>query len=451
MTASPEPILVALNGTLRNRSLYPASHPAIKASTKKSYSLLSGYLAGRKQAFFGLVNDVYVFDEYPLIDAPKMYVELTRRMSEKNIEAIIFLSGFTEEEFGEVLNLIYYEQTADAETIRAHLKSRGVTRITLKILERNPLELYDDAISAVKSVMGELRLGRIPSAEEVKGVVQEMTDTILSDPNAMIGLTMIKGYDDYLFTHCVNVGVLSISLAKAMGLSDADLQTVGVGAVLHDIGKTAVSADIIKKPGGLSESEWEKLKAHPVMGSNIAKEMEGMDENITRIIYEHHTKYDHSGYPPISTSPHPLTQIVTIADAYDALTTLRVYQRPYQPLEAINMMKGFSGTHFDPEVLNHFIGMIGFYPVGTVVQLATNELGVVTKASAANKNRPTIKVVFDKSGAKLETPVEIEISADSEGALKVILPEDPLYAKIDVAAFFENESRRGAETKEGKK
>ncbi|MEE8575315.1 MAG: HD domain-containing protein, partial [Thermodesulfobacteriota bacterium] len=255
MSVNPEPILLALNGTLRNRSLYPSAHPAIGASTKKSFTLLTNYMKEKKQTFFGIVDDTYVLDEYPLIDASKTYIELVRKMTEKSIEAIVFKNGFTEKELGEVLNIIHYEKVLDATAIKNMLKENGVRKITLKVIERNPLALYDDAITAVKDIMGEVRVGKIPDSREVKNIVSEMTDSILSDPNAMLGLTLIKGYDDYLFTHCVNVGVLSLSLARAVGVEDNDLQTLGVGALLHDIGKTGVSADIIKKPGGLNEDE----------------------------------------------------------------------------------------------------------------------------------------------------------------------------------------------------
>ncbi|MEE8575537.1 MAG: HD domain-containing phosphohydrolase, partial [Thermodesulfobacteriota bacterium] len=172
---------------------------------------------------------------------------------------------------------------------------------------------------------------------------------------------------------------------------------------------------------------------------------EGMEDTITRIIYEHHIKYDHSGYPSTESTLHPLSQIVTICDAYDALTTLRVYQRPYQPLEAIDILKGFSGKHFDPNLLNAFVKMIGFYPVGTMVKLSSDELGVITKVDTEDKNKPTIKIIYDKTGTALEPPSEIELTISSDSELEIIMPEDPLYSKINIGEFFENEAKNATE------
>jgi len=123
------------------------------------------------------------------------------------------------------------------------------------------LEIYNGAVEVVKNVMGEVRMGKIPKSGPVNAIVDEVTESVLSDQNAIMGLTMIKNYDNYLYNHSVNVSVTSIALGRAMQFAKAELRVLGVGALLHDIGKTGVSEQIIRKPGGLSTEEWEKSRS----------------------------------------------------------------------------------------------------------------------------------------------------------------------------------------------
>lgn len=444
MKIQPEMILQSLNGALRNRNLYPPEHPAIAVMTKKTHAQITDYLKGKSSAFFGIMNETFVFDDFPIIDTGSAFIELVRRMTDKHIEAMVFENGFTVKELAGAMDILFSEKSLEIEELEALVKAKGLRKIKLKLLpkgKRNVLEIYNDAIEVVKNVMGEIRMGKLPSAGAVSTIVEEMADSVFSDPNAMIGLTMIKEYDDYLYTHCVNVGVLAISVGKTIGLSEEDLHKVGVGALLHDVGKTAVDEKIIKKPAALSSDEWEKVKAHPVLGSNIAERMDGMNEDIRRIIYEHHIKFDHSGYPETTTKLHPLTQIVTIADAYDALTTLRVYQRPYQPLEGVALMSKFSGKHFDPEILSGFIKTIGLYPVGTLVRLESGEVGIVTEAATETNDTALLKIIYGSDGQPITPPEDRLYSLKEDGDLAIVPPEEHPADLVDMSAFFEKLSR----------
>ncbi|HAO94397.1 MAG TPA: hypothetical protein DCR11_11100 [Deltaproteobacteria bacterium] len=249
---------------------------------------------------------------------------------------------------------------------------------------------------------------------------------------------MIKNYDNYLYNHSVNVSIMALSLGKAMGLPKDDLHAVGVAALLHDVGKTGVAENIIRKPGGLSSEEWEKIKEHPLLGSNIAKRMDGLDETIGRLIYEHHIKYDHSGYPQTTSSLHPLSQLITISDAYDALTTLRVYQQPHSPVEAVKVMNNFSGRHFNPDTLKAFIDMIGVYPVGTMVRLTTNEVGIVTRLNAEKQGGPIVKILYDSEGVIVENPYEVDIAVSTDK--EIVTTVNPATTSTDLGSFFEKEA-----------
>jgi putative nucleotidyltransferase with HDIG domain len=377
-----------------------------------------------------------------MLDADKNFSELYKQIEGKDVEALSFKKGFTENELLDALDIISDEKTISGDDLKRLFRAKGIKNISIKVKEsgdQTSIEIFEGAISAIKNVLGEVRMGKIPDSNEIKGIVSKMTDSVLKDPNAMLGLTMIKDYDDYLYTHCVNVGLLSISMGTALGLDEQNLHSVGLGGMLHDIGKTAVSEDIIKKPGSLDTEEWNQLKAHPVMGTDIAKRMEGLDEVVTHMIYEHHIRYDHSGYPASTDNLHSLTPIATIADAYDALTTLRVYQKPCSPLEAVSILKKLSGKHFEPKTLNAFIKMLGLYPVGTTVKLTSGETAVITKAIHEDDESQKAKLIFDKEGKIMTPPVEIDLDAKGTGEGPAIV--EPVDTDYDISDLFETEAK----------
>ncbi|MEE9614890.1 MAG: HD-GYP domain-containing protein [Thermodesulfobacteriota bacterium] len=439
-----EQILKSLNAALHSKKLYPPGHPSVAAPVKKCAQTIADHMKDKSKLSICLVDEALVLNDVPVADAKKTYEDLIEHLKARGVEAVIFDKGVVEKELSALFDLLSSEDAPPGPELQGELEKKGVTHITVQSLERTPIEVYNDAVKTVKDVMGEIRMGRIPKSEEVKGIADEMSDKILSDPNAMVGLSMIKNYDDYLYNHSVNVSIISMAIGKFMGLDKEDMHKLGVGSLLHDVGKTGVSEDIIRKPGGLSSDEWEKVKEHPVLGNKISKEMEGIPEETSRIIYEHHIRYDRSGYPTTETgtSIHPLSLIVSVADAYDALTTLRVYQKPYQPVEAVRMIKGLAGKHFDPDVVSSFEQMMGLYPVGTMVRLSTNEIGVVTKVEPEKHDTPMIKVIFDPEGKKIDSPFEVDLSEKKDPPLVITAPVDPLYMNVDMGEFFEQEASK---------
>ncbi|MFZ3071891.1 MAG: HD-GYP domain-containing protein [Thermodesulfobacteriota bacterium] len=441
-----ENILRALNAALQSRKLYPPGHPSVTAPARKVNQLLSAVLKEQPKLSICLVDDALVFEDVPVPDSEENYPDIVSNLKDKKVEAMIFEKGILEKEVFSLFEILSQEKAPAGVELQKELSAKGVAHITLKTIpigKRKLMEVYNDAVNVVKTVMHEIRVGRIPESKAVKSVIDEMTELVFSDTNAVIGLTMIKNYDNYLYNHSVNVSILSLALGKFMNYGKEDLQRLGVASLLHDIGKTGVSEDIIKKPGGLSYEEWEKVKEHPVMGSKITHRMQGIDELICRVIFEHHVRFDRSGYPKVdSPTLHPLSLVVSVADAYDALTTLRVYQKPYQPSEAIKVLKGLSGKHFDPKTVSSFESMIGVYPVGTMVRLSTNEIAIVTKVHPEGAALPVVKVAYEADGKEVETPYELDLEAKGENGPKIICAVDPLSRNMDMGTFFEKEAVR---------
>lgn len=434
-------ILKSINSAIKGKKLYPASHPAIAAPMAKAYQVISELLKTNNKIFIGMVKGVIVFEETPLMDAEKNLGEFIHQIKEREIEGIIFEKGLMQKEFFGFIDILSGDDTLKGKELQNTLSAKNILHISVKsISKRNILEAYNDAVNVVKDTMNQIRMGKIPQSKEIIRVTDEITELVLTNRSAMMGLTMIKNYDNYLFNHCVNVSILAIALAQHMNYNKSDLHIAGIAALLHDVGKTGVAEDIIKKPAGLSGEEWETVKQHPVLGARIIEKMDDIAKLVGRIILEHHIRYDHSGYPRTESPLHPLSLIVTIADAYDALTTLRVYQKPHHPVETIKVMNSLSGKHFDPDTLKAFIGMVGFYPIGTVVRLSTNDIAIVIKANPGNSLRPMVKVIFGGDGKQMDKPYEMDLSA-GDSAPAIVAPIDPLTKGLDMGMLFEEESK----------
>jgi putative nucleotidyltransferase with HDIG domain len=248
---------------------------------------------------------------------------------------------------------------------------------------------------------------------------------------------MIKDYDNYTFNHSVNVGVIAMALAAYLKYDRQSIEEAGIAGFLHDIGKTMVSKTIINKPGKLTVIEFNEIKKHPEDGVKIIDKMSGLSPNVSQAVLGHHLRYNRKGYPEWANKMelNKLSEIIAIADCFDACTTLRVYQQPMPPAVAINLMKGLAGEFLNPELVNSFSTLMGKYPPGTLVRLDSNEIALVWKANMSDPEHPQIRVIFDAAGNKIDKPVTEKLGEKKERGLIVALI-DPLTKGIEVGEYF---------------
>jgi HD-GYP domain-containing protein (c-di-GMP phosphodiesterase class II) len=246
---------------------------------------------------------------------------------------------------------------------------------------------------------------------KAKRAVQSIVDLILHEEFSIVGLTALKNHDEYTFNHCVNVSILSIAMGHRVGLPKKMLGDLGVAAILHDLGKAAIPAWVLNKPGKLSTDEWRLMTDHPVQGVKMIAKLRGLNELALRsmiVAFEHHLNYDKTGYPKFG--DHLMEQtlfgrIVAIADCFDAMTAHRSYRRsPFTPYEALHYMITENREKFDPVLMRAFIHTVGMYPAGTVVLLDTNEIAVVISHNPADVFRPNVKVVTDRERQRIDGP-----------------------------------------------
>lgn len=306
---------------------------------------------------------------------------------------------------------------------------------------------YAKAFAAVTDVMDNVKVGQTLHLYRARRVVQSMVDQLLQDEAALVGLTTLRCHDEYTHNHTVNVCILSMVLAQRLGYDRNLLSDLGMAALFHDLGKASISHDLLNKPTDFTEEDWKIVRRHPILGVKTILKLKGPTESAIRISFgsfEHHLNYDLSGYPrlPRSWDMTFFGRVIGIADCYDALTSSRVYNRvPYSPEKALKFMLSKSGRAFDPLLLKVFVNSIGIFPVGTVVLLDTNELGVVVKVSGniEKADRPTVKVIADAQGNAVDGDlVDLDEQDGKTGRYRnsIVKTIDPAAYGLDVSRYF---------------
>ncbi len=275
--------------------------------------------------------------------------------------------------------------TAPADHSRKAPSGSG-TKKKAERRKNKALRTYGYAMHSLQEVADKLRSNRQAGIGKAVHLVQNMVDLIMDDDNVLLGLSTIRDYDDYTFTHSVNVAILSVCLGHRIGMSRVSLSRLGLSGLFHDLGKIDVPKKILNKPGRLGEKEFAIMRNHSMNSVRRIVRLRASYEKKACILlgpFEHHLKYDLSGYPrtPRNKPLSLIGRIVAIADVYDAITSPRSYRSTAMtPDQALGLMLKGSGTAFDPILLKVFINMLGVYPVGTVLLLDGGDMGLVIPA-----------------------------------------------------------------------
>ncbi len=472
MTVQPfdaEQFLLSLNAAWKNLGLYSPTHPATTTALQKVHESLERLLGGGARITLGVLHDTLVVEGTPFTAKADLAEKLVSRLQRAEIQGVSFLKGCTVEELRHLVEAL--ARDIKGLEIEQDLKKQGGTHILLVgVAEEQPavraeevvpqqeqvvdmqqeevmtLEqagvIYSRALQTIRNVFQDVRLGKVPSLTELQQVVEEVVGGILKGKHSLLALTMIKSYDEYLFNHSVNVGILSMSLGDVLGLDGAALRELGLGSLLHDVGKINIPEEIIQAPRKLTDEEFEIIKRHPVDGVKILEQMGVTSEIALRVTKEHHIDFDGRGYPRLGPDeqPHSFSMIVHVADTYDAMTTVRSYKEAIDPNPAISRMKKLAGNAFNPLTLDTFVDMLGIYPPGSAVRLTTGEIGVVTRPGSEDVSRPWVRIVQDQEGKTVEGDEVnlMEWNPEAEDyACSIVIALDPVVRRIDVAAVLQ--------------
>jgi len=256
-------------------------------------------------------------------------------------------------------------------------------------------ETQQEALNAVNNVMMDIRVGKNINSEEIKKAIGGILNDMLNSKDAVINLLDIKDYDDYTYTHCINVSTISLMIGRKLNLTKEQLFQLGEGALLHDLGKIKIPENVLNKPSKLSENEFEIMKKHPLYTYEILKDKKEVSEISKFIAMQHHEKFDGTGYPfgLKGEKINYFARIVALADVYDALTTARSYKKAMSPYKAMQIIVSGSGKHFDPQLLKEMLKILSIYPPGSYVELNTGEKAIIKKINDKNVLGPVVEVL----------------------------------------------------------
>ncbi len=332
---------------------------------------------------------------------------------------------------------------APPEAVPASLPAVAAERARPTPDKRQPTGMEDELRTAVKlcgqardcitSVFEAARMGRLTDSSAARGLVEDVCDSVLRNPGALISLARLKTADSYTYMHSVAVCALMVALATQLGLDEQETREAGLAGLLHDIGKAKVPLSILNKPGRLTDEEFDIVRGHSAHGHAMLLACGDVGEGVLDACLHHHEKMDGTGYPHRlqAGAISRIACMAAICDVYDAVTSDRSYKKAWDPAEAVRRMAEWAGGHFDRSLFQAFVKSVGIYPVGSLVRLSSGRIAVVVDQSPA-LTTPKVKVFFSTKAQLRLVPEVLDLSRTVNE--KIVAREDPAqwcFAELD--------------------
>jgi putative nucleotidyltransferase with HDIG domain len=443
-----------LAAAMRGAQLYAPGHPLVTRSIAALNDTLTLVHSSTASIAIGIVGDDLVVGDVPVPRAAENMGELMRRLQQAGIERIVIDRGVTVEELTKLVQTVSRSEAVApgkqrGEEVAAALAKLPHIRVgRLQVEQRvdsaigdmaTMRRLYNDATQIAGSLWESARTEGIPDADEARGMVDNLAQAVAQNRTALLALTALKNYDNYTFTHMVNVSILTMGQARGLGIDGPLLREFGLSALMHDIGKVRTPNEVLNKPDKLTESEFEIMKRHTVEGAEILRRTPEMPALAPIVAFEHHLRVDGTGYP-IGVKREGLnlgTMLCGIADVYDAMRSQRTYQQAFPTDRILAVLQRNDGKQFDQNLVRRFAQLVGIYPAGNLVRLDTGEIAVVMRTYAPDPYRPRVRLVVGKDGVQLDRPYDINLwEAAEDGPTTIQAPLDPAAYNIDPLSYL---------------
>jgi len=409
--AAYEELLRRFASGVRAAQLYAADHPLLGRHVAGLVAVLATLHQHQTPVTIGIVEGQLVVADTPLPKASAGMADLVRRLREAEIERIAFGRGITADETASFIRAV------------AALTSRGnatafafphitVGRLTAEDRRQDGIasdmaairQLYATSVAAAEVVWESAATEGMPDAPAALQAVDGLAETVAQNRTAIVALTAMRTYDNYTFTHMVNVAILTMAQARALGIEGRLLREFGLSALMHDIGKVRTPKEILTKPDRLDDEEFAIMRRHTVEGAEILRRTPEMPILAPVVAFEHHLRLDGTGYPygVKRTALNLATMLSSISDVYDAMRSQRTYQQAFPTDRILAVLRRNDGTQFDQHLVRRFVQLLGIYPPGNLVRLTTGEVAVVVRTHAPDPYRPRVRVLFDSSGRRLD-------------------------------------------------
>jgi putative nucleotidyltransferase with HDIG domain len=435
----------------RAAQLYASDHPLLSRNVDGLLEALKTLHQQHQSVTVGIVDNEFVVADTPLPKASSGMKDLIDRLLANKIERISFERGVASDEIVGLMLSVSKLSTKGSTTEHTwsfpHIR---MGRITSEESGRDGIasdmaaikQLYASAVTAAEAAWESAVAEGKPDVPAALHAVEGLADAVTQNRTALVALTAMRSYDNYTFTHMVNVSILTMGQARALGIEGRLLREFGLSALMHDIGKVRTPREILTKPDRLTEQEFVIMRRHPMEGAEILRRTPEMPILAPVVAFEHHLRLDGTGYPEGAkrSALNLGTMICSIADVYDAMRSQRAYQQAFPTDRVLAVLKRDDGAQFDAQLVRRFVQLLGIYPPGTLVKLSSDSVGVVTRVHAPDPYRPRVKVIFGPSGARYDTPFERNLwerNPDGSPSDSVVGPVEPAQYGIDPLNFLD--------------
>ena len=463
-------LVTKLHVLMKISQIYDSKNVALHQFIQESLQAINSLTRREGGLSLKIVKDDLFLNEQRLrysVEGFTSFKYLLAQWKKRLIGQVIFKEPVDERTLREFIYALMSLEEGREEN--ASVFTEHMSNLSIPSIEVNPLEVFEgeeegmalqkkedhrevakkvffEAIGTIDEVITHIKGKQHADVRKLKRLAQKAVHLVMEDESILLGMATIKNYDEYTFNHSVNVSIYSLTIGRRLGLSKKALTELGLTALLHDIGKSKIPKEILNKPGPFNDGEWGLMKQHPLMGVEISLNLKELGEINPRIvigIFDHHLRKDFTGYPKLFQKKEVslFGRIIQIADAYDAMTTAKNYRKgPYTPEQALAIMMREREVHFDPILLKIFIGLVGIFPVGSLVLLNTHEMGIVYKANPDPKwlDRPQVIIVARDGKRDVKKEMVDLTQRDGEGQFKrtIVKTLDPNKFHIDIAKYF---------------
>ena len=447
IAADPDRILKSFAALVSLTGIYPAGHPLVVDKLREVDEAVQHQLKGADAVRIDVIRGV--------LHLNGVACEGRGDTHGLPVDSLHFEAGVDAAQIASVASFLNRTKIAPGgEPVQQQLSRAGVRHISLGRLV--PLDTrwrtrqwpdrpehaldpdYEESLSLAQQAFDRLSDDRTLDIRAVGDLVRLLMFRVVSSNAALAQILTVKQYENLTYIHSVNVAVLSLLIGRQLGLDEETLPVLVEAAVLHDVGKTRIPLELVKKPGALDKRERKMMEAHPVLGAELLMQVDGLRPATALVALEHHRTVGGGGYPDIGDGvvPHVLSQIVSVADIYEAVTGARSYQAPTPPDRACLLLARLAGSKLNGSLVKAFVNAITFFPVGSLVRTSRGELAIVVRTNGGDPLHPVVQLVDEN----VRTPLgEVDTSVrDAEGAYERHLVETvvPAGGSPDVTRFL---------------